>query len=186
MTVFTFDSNAQGFVFKEVSGSTNGYWTAGKLHMDGGNSWGDAYWRYELPSGYYAADGQTQITVTYHWPGNTFTGANLWFTDGTMSSAGSKGDSSPLSYTADIDDDGKELLAFGSQCSIYNNGWYTTQIEIEGMVGADGEAKELDIADVYTSSVQLGSRGSSAIYTANVHLGDQSSTGILTSGVRLG
>jgi len=161
-----FSSNTEGFVFKDrLSGttSTNGYWTAGQLNMDGLGSWGEAYWRLELDgAGVQAVNGVSKVKVHFHSPGNCFTQANIWWNDTDRTySVTSSGSPNPIITTADRN---QSVYALGVQCNIYNDGWYTYKIELV-------DFENLRKPVLYTYGVQLGSRGSSDIFTNGVRLG---------------
>ena len=159
MKRYDFTSGVEGFVFKETWADTLGYWSGGRLYMDGQGSWGDAYWRIEFPRGIYSVAGVSTITVGFYTGANVFFYLGYWNWGETARGIGWT-ITSPATYTATRNE---EVKCIGYWCGIHGVA-YMEYLELDGFTG---------IGDIYTSGVQLGSVSTNGIFTNGTQLGNK-------------
>ena len=175
-----FTLGTEGFEFEEETGSTSGYWSNGRLYMDGDNSWGYATWRIEFPRGVYAVKDVSTVRMSFGRGANMFVNLGTWSVGDNFRYDWAT--SSPYTFTAEASE---EIQYIGVQCNIYGNGFYAEWIEIAGFTGLTSIPGYPSVNGLFTSATQFGTAATQGIFTNGVQFDDQSTNDIFVSNTRL-
>ena len=195
-SLFDFDKNSGNWESGwEFGGVASCYWSGGSLCMDGAGSWGENYWRVEVPDNVCAVWSLTEFEINWTNAANCFATISVWDKWGYRFWYGSLfGATSPQTKVFSKSGfSGKVNVKWiGVQNNINGAGYKLNDFEVRGLYACDypgpGYGPEYDLLEskLYFSNTQFGSRLGSGIYVSGVDLDDESLGIIQTSNVRLG